>query len=100
MVMHVPAYLTTSRHNILYFRWPIPKSSHPQNKASDIKLSLATRDFNEALQLSRLLAYFVRRHIKWITWRPDLREDLAHLVQDIKRRVCGIASAAAPWFSV
>lgn len=42
----------------------------------------------------------VRRHIKWNTWRPDLREDLVHLFQDIKRRVCGIASAAAPWFSV
>ena len=42
----------------------------------------------------------VRRHIKWNTWLPDLREDLAHLVQDIKRRVCGIASAGSPWFSV
>ena len=29
----------------------------------------------------------VRRHINWNTQRPDLREDLAHLVQYIKRRV-------------
>jgi hypothetical protein len=42
----------------------------------------------------------VRRHIKWNSWRPDLREYLAHLVQDIKRRICGIASAGSPLFSV
>ena len=42
----------------------------------------------------------VRRHINWNNWQPDLREDLAHLVQDIKRRICGIASAGLPWFSV
>jgi hypothetical protein len=29
----------------------------------------------------------------------DPREDLAHLVQDIKRRICGIASAGTPSFS-
>jgi len=42
----------------------------------------------------------VRRHINWNTQRPDLREDLAHLVDNIKRRVCGIASAGSPSFSV
>ena len=42
----------------------------------------------------------VRRHINWNNWPPDLREDLAHLVQDIKRRFCGIASAGFPSFSV
>lgn len=31
----------------------------------------------------------VRRHINWHTQGPDLKEDLAHLPQDIKRRVCG-----------
>ncbi len=36
----------------------------------------------------------------WNTQRPNLREDLAHLVDNIKRRVCGIASAGSPWFSV
>ena len=40
----------------------------------------------------------VRRHIKWNTWRPDLKEDLAHLVQDIKRRLCDVASAGSPSF--
>ena len=44
--------------------------------------------------------YTVRRHINWNNHRPDLKEDLAHLVQDIKRRICGIASAGSPSFSV
>ena len=42
----------------------------------------------------------VRRHSNWNTQRPDLKEDLAHLVQDIKQRICGIASAGFPSFSV
>ena len=40
----------------------------------------------------------VRRHINWNNLRPDLKEDLAHLVQDIRRRVCGIAIAVSPSF--
>ena len=35
----------------------------------------------------------VRRHINWNNQRPDLREDLAHLVQGIKRRICDVAGA-------
>ena len=42
----------------------------------------------------------VRRHINWNNQRPDLKEDLAHLVDNIKRRICGIASAGFPSFSV
>ena len=42
----------------------------------------------------------VHRHINWNKHRPDLKEDLAHLVQDIKRRICGIASAGLPSSSV
>ncbi len=42
----------------------------------------------------------VRRHINWNNRQLDLKEDLAHLVQDIKRRICGIASAGLPLFSV
>ena len=40
----------------------------------------------------------VRRHINWNNLRPDLKEDLAHLVEDIRRRVCGIAIAVSPSF--
>ncbi len=42
----------------------------------------------------------VRRHINWNNQQLDLKEDLAHLVQDIKRRIYGIASAGLPSFSV
>ncbi|MBT4589811.1 MAG: NAD(P)-dependent oxidoreductase [Rhodospirillaceae bacterium] len=42
----------------------------------------------------------VRRHSNWNNQRPDLKEDLAHLVQYIKRRICGIASAGSPLSSV
>jgi hypothetical protein len=42
----------------------------------------------------------VRRYINWNNQGPDLKEDLAHLVQDIKRRICGIASAGSPSFAV
>jgi hypothetical protein len=45
-------------------------------------------------------SHSVRRHINWNNQRPDLKEDLAHLVQDIKRRICGIASAGFPLSSV
>ena len=55
--MGVPTYLTVSRHNVYYLRWPLPPSLHPQRKASDIKVSLRTRDQREALRLSRHLAY-------------------------------------------
>ena len=47
-----------------------------------------------------IVAWIVRRHIKWNRWQPDLREDLAHQVDNIKRRVCGIAIAGSRWFSV
>ncbi|TDI62507.1 MAG: hypothetical protein E2O89_07585, partial [Alphaproteobacteria bacterium] len=45
-------------------------------------------------------SWIVRRHINWNNPGSDLKEDLAHLVQDIKRRICGIASAGFPSFSV
>ena len=47
-----------------------------------------------------MMITLVRRHIIWNNLRPDLKEDLAHLVQDIRRRICGIASAGSPSFSV
>ncbi|MBT4939626.1 MAG: TRAP transporter small permease, partial [Rhodospirillaceae bacterium] len=49
-----------------------------------------------ALFIIGVLIYYswgVRRHSNWNNQRPDLKEDLAHLVQYIKRRICGIASA-------
>jgi hypothetical protein len=47
---------------------------------------------------SNIVSHLVRRHINWNNLRPDLKEDLAHLVQDIRRRGCGIAIAVSPSF--
>lgn len=58
-----PTYLTLSRHNVYYFRWPIPKSLHPTGSSSDIKVSLGTRNPQKALQLSRLLVYAAEQFI-------------------------------------
>ncbi|MBT5050815.1 MAG: class I SAM-dependent methyltransferase [Rhodospirillaceae bacterium] len=54
----------------------------------------------KGMPFTRYGFHIVRRHINWNTQGPDLKEGLAHLVQDIKRRVCGIASAGIPSFSV
>ena len=34
--------------------------------------------------------------VNWNNQRPDLKEDLAHLVHMIMRRICGEASAVSP----
>jgi hypothetical protein len=49
---------------------------------------------------AKTVSWTVRHHINWDNQGADLKEDLAHLVQDIKRRICGIASAEFPLFSV
>ena len=51
-----------------------------------------------SLKKNKRVQLIVRRHINWDHQQPDLKEDLVHLVQDIKRRICGIASAGSPSF--
>lgn len=55
--MLVASHLTTSRHGLYYFRFPIPSQFHPQRQRSSLRLSLGTRCPKEALHLSRLLCY-------------------------------------------
>lgn len=55
--MFNPAYLTCSRHNVFYFRWPLPKPFRQDGKPRHIKLSLGTRNPGEALHLARMLEY-------------------------------------------
>ncbi len=55
--MRTCSYLTISRHNVFYFRWPIPRPLHPNGKRSEVKLSLGTREPRTALQLARILSY-------------------------------------------
>lgn len=38
--MRLSAYLSQSRHGVFYFRWPIPHHLHPEQKRSDMRISL------------------------------------------------------------
>ncbi len=53
--MKNPSYLMLSRHNIYYFRWPLPRQIQAKGKTIHIKLSLDTRDPKEAIRLSTML---------------------------------------------
>lgn len=57
MALSVPSYLRLSRHNVFYFRWPIPAVLHPQGKVQHVETSLRTRNPRLALQMARYLAY-------------------------------------------
>lgn len=54
--MRLAAYLSTSRHGIFYFRYPLPTANHPAQKRGHVKVSLATREPRQAAQYARLLA--------------------------------------------
>lgn len=53
--MRNPSYLLLSRHNIYYFRWPLPRQIQATGKTIHVKLSLDTRDPKEAIRLSTML---------------------------------------------
>lgn len=59
--MFVPSYLSLSRHNIYYFRYPLPTALSEANGRSFLKLSLRTRDPKEALQIGKQLEYHLIR---------------------------------------
>lgn len=55
--MKNPCYLCLSRHQIYYFRFPLPSCLRDQGGGECIKLSLQTRNPEVALHLSRKLFY-------------------------------------------
>lgn len=57
--MRNPTYLQLSRRGIYYLRLPIPKRLHPSHLPSTLKISLRTRDPQEALRLSRSLGHMM-----------------------------------------
>lgn len=59
--MFRPAYLSLSRHNIYYFRYPLPAALSEGNGRSFLKLSLHTRNPKEALQVGKQLEYHLNR---------------------------------------
>ena len=36
--MYNASYLSLSRHNVYYFRFPIPAMFHPEGRATDLKV--------------------------------------------------------------
>lgn len=55
--MQNPTYLTLSRHNVFYFRWPLPKNLRQAGKTTHLKFSLRTREPKQALRLANALEY-------------------------------------------
>ncbi len=55
--MKNPSYLKRSRHDVFYFVWPLPLHLRQRGSTTHVKVSLATRDPSEALQLSNVLVY-------------------------------------------
>lgn len=94
--MQNSTYLTLSRHNIYYFRWPLPKVIHPHNKCTQLKLSLQTGNCRLALQLSRLLSYWahellsslISKNMKYHEIRTLLK---AHFTDLLEKRKASIA---------
>lgn len=85
-----PRYLALSRHNVFYFRFPIPKALHPQAKVTHIKISLETRHPGEALQLARILFYVGGEIIKGSNivsvTLEEIRQVLTSHFQQVLRR--------------
>ena len=52
-----PTYLKRSRHDVFYFVWPLPLHLRQRGRTTHVKISLATRNPSEALQLSNILVY-------------------------------------------
>ena len=57
MTVSSPSYLRLSRHNVFYFRWPVPAFLHPQGQVRHVEVSLRTRNPKEALRLAKILEY-------------------------------------------
>ncbi|MGB7321845.1 MAG: DUF6538 domain-containing protein [Albidovulum sp.] len=85
--MHHAAYLTTSRHGIFYFRWPIPVGFHPQRRRTDIKISLGTRSPSTARQLSRMMISAGQSLILKASQRNMRYQDIRQHVQDHYRNL-------------
>ncbi|SPH18762.1 hypothetical protein DEA8626_02306 [Defluviimonas aquaemixtae] len=80
--MHHAAYLSTSRHGIFYFRWPIPAALHPLGKRTDIKISLRTRSPGLAMRLSRSLISAGQSALERASRHAMRYQDIRQHVQD------------------
>ena len=98
--MHIPNYLTASRHGLYYFRFPIPSLLHPRGKQSDIKLSLGTRCPYEASSLSRALGYIGQQTLThsqgmdYLSTREILQKHFKELLSRSRHRLAMLGHEA------
>ncbi|MDD9732216.1 site-specific integrase [Mameliella sp. AT18] len=92
--MRLAAYLCTSRHGIFYFRFPLPPRLHPAQQRTHLKVSLKTRQPEEARQLSRLLALAGQSllaqpnlpSMRYDEIRGHVREHFGQMLRDFRDR--------------
>lgn len=90
--MRQPSYLVLSRHNIYYFRWPLPHKLRKQGKSAHIKLSLQTREPKEALRIAKNLVYHIEQLIQqqgfhimdYATVKATIKQHLARVLENEK----------------
>ncbi len=98
--MQNPTYLIRSEHCIFHFRWPLPLRLMPDSKRRYIKLSLGTREPQEALYLARGLSYAAA----WLIKHPRLQGmdfiEIKALVQTYLQRALEEAKEGMNWHGV
>lgn len=93
--MFIPTYLQQSRHGIFYFRWTLPRQAQADRTGFCIKISLRTREPQQALRLATPLRYLAQgilaRGIHRLMNHKELRElvygHFAKLVSNAKARI-------------
>ena len=81
--------------------WVLPSGSMINAVCrSEFRLSIKLKKLSSIFSNPFFWSRSVRHHSNWNNQQLDLQEDLAHLVDNIKRRICDIASAGFPLFSV
>lgn len=93
--MRNPTYLIRSRHQIYYFRWPLPRQIRKSGKTNHVKISLQTREPKEALRLATLLQDHVFNLLRqdWVLTmdyseiKAMVEEHFAKLLEERKREI-------------
>jgi len=93
--MKNPSYLILSRHNVYYFRWPMPQAIRQAGLTGYLKISLRTRDPKEALQLANVLSYHAHvltnseivKHMNYGDVIAELKEYFYELINEKKAEI-------------
>ncbi|WP_209426487.1 hypothetical protein, partial [Pararhodobacter sp. SW119] len=106
--MRLAAYLSTSRHGISYFRFPIPMHCHPTGGRGYVKVSLATRESRDARQLARFLAVAAQSILsgpkvlamRYDELREHVRDHFGQFLRDFLERSASDGPASGPALEV